>query len=74
MQSLLLETALVLLEASPVQCHSVFHDSSYWCSIWSYFLEQRGEDVSQVLSMKPPLIRKNSTVFAYWYIILVVTK
>lgn len=49
MQSLLLETALVLLEEFPVQCHPSHHDNHYWNFIWNHFLEKGWTNVSQIL-------------------------
>jgi hypothetical protein len=46
-QSLFLETTLVLLEKLSVQCHSVLHDNCHWYIIWSHLLEQRTKDVSR---------------------------
>jgi hypothetical protein len=43
---LFLETTLVLLEESPIQCNSVLHDNRNRSFIWSYFLAERTTDVS----------------------------
>lgn len=41
-----METTLVLLEESTVQCHQIFHDNGHWNYIWRHFLGQRRKIVS----------------------------
>lgn len=50
MQSLLLETTLVILEEPAIQRHPALSDCSCWYHFWTNFLEQRRSNVRHKVS------------------------
>lgn len=47
-QGVFLETILVLLEESTVQCDPILYDNRYRSHLWCHLLEQRKQNVSVI--------------------------